>query len=303
MTTAGWTYGAEHELGDWDRTRPLPPGFGIDEDDVTVMNSDGTAADPRARITTRGGELNTPPTDTPLGQAGMLDLIRRYYPEATVNHRSNLHIHVRVPGLCDDLPALKRLARYVRDQCLDGMLKVIEPIPEPSRTTYPDPEEYEGARRRWRRRRISHHTVLPYARLHRQLQARTVEEFHRAEVPATRATGRPMWHAQPRAAINIRQLMETDTIEFRHFPGTLVPEEVHTAVSWCRDFLADGLGPQRGWRHVHNALGYAASPWPTFPPYVHWMEVRFRATVLDGSIPRAVAAANVQRILRGEFTP
>ena len=69
----GWTFGAEHELGDWDQRNGLPTGFKMDTRDITVMNSNGIAADPKGRSYSFGGEINTPPTDTIEGQGAALE--------------------------------------------------------------------------------------------------------------------------------------------------------------------------------------------------------------------------------------
>lgn len=300
MNTDTWTYGAEHELADWDRKVEMLEGFGVDTDDYTIVNSNGIAADPAGKLYRFGGEFNTPPTLGIVGQLVALREIKLRWPEVKVNYRSNLHCHIRVPGLRDDLAALKKLQRY-NQKWLRTALDLVEPIPEPTVREYPNPEEYEGARRRYRRRKVSHHTCLTDARYERQQTARTVEDFHRLEVPATKADGKPMWHAQPRCAVNVRQLLETDTIEFRHFPGTLEAYELRACMLWCRDYLDNALGDQLPLMQMWDQRGYLPTMFPTFPPYVHWMEVRYRATVLDGSLPRETVAANIKAIEEGRF--
>ena len=302
-----WTFGAEHEWGDWLRREGLPEGFSVDEDDYTVMNSDGTACDPRGRDNLYGGEINVPPVETPRQLATQMVWLQGWLVgppgPPTINHRSNLHVHIRVPGLSGDLPRLKQLASY-NTRYLREALELVEPIPRPTALEYPVPEELRGAMRRYKRRRVSHHTVLVPARLERQLAATTVREFHEAEVPRAKESGLPMWHAQPRAAVNVRQLLETDTIEFRHFPGTLNAKHLEACASWCMDYLLDALaqpvprGPAWLWNH-----GYCDDEFPTFPPYVHELEVRYRATCFDGSIPRALAAENVKKIQAGTWVP
>lgn len=294
----GWTWGAEHEFGDWPLGRQLPPGWGRDEWDVTIVNSNGIAADPSGKLYGFGGEFNAPPTDTPSGQGDLLAEVAERYPECDCNYRSNLHIHVRVPGLAEDLAALKRLAAFNVEH-LPRLLPKVEPIPEPLRIEFQGEEEYRGARRRWRRRRVSHHTVIGRNRLAGQLQASTPAEFHAREVPWSAKLGRPQWQCQPRQAVNLRQLLETDTIEFRHWPGTLSPHQVTLAARWCGDYLRCGL---EGGDPEHDLLPrYDLGEFPRFPIYCHWQEVRYRATCHDGSIPRAQIERNIAAILAGEF--
>ena len=40
---------------------------------------------------------------------------------------------------------------------------------------------------------------------------------------------------------------------------------------------------------------------PKFKPYDHSLEIRYRATVHDGSLPKQVIAENIKAILNGTF--
>lgn len=300
-----WTYGAEHELADWPLATELPPGYGRDKKDITVVNSNGVANDPTGRYYGHGGEINTPPTATIEGQVDCLREIKRLLPMATVNYRSNLHIHIRVPGLRDDLAALRQVQRYVHEH-LPRLLEVVEPLPRPTladrvaaplEARYSDEEWLEGALRRWRRRRVSHQTLLTPKRLARQLDAPDVGSFFEWEVPHSRS-GRPLWHCQPRLAVNVRQLLETDTVEFRHFPGTLDEDEFHNCVEWCARFMEAALGN----RDPQALLSWARDMvFPDWEPYYHWMEVRYRATVHDGTIDKTQIVENIRAIEEGRF--
>lgn len=295
-----FTYGAEHELGDWDTTRGLPPGFGMDRRDYTMVNSNGIAVDPKSKYYKYGGEINTPPTNETTGQLRFMQFIKGLHPEASTNHRSNLHIHIGVPGLKGDLVTLKRLANF--NQCwLPQLLDLVEPIPEPIILQYKTMEEYRGARRRFNRRKVSHHTVLPVRRCRLQQEATTVQEFFEAEVPRSKA-GKPLWHFQPRAAVNVRQLLETETIEFRHFPGTLNEFELNTCFEWCRAYLRMALnhGGKVNPVNIFNKV-FKGQPWPTFPPYIHWVEQRYRATTHDGSLKKLEIIKNIKLIEEGKF--
>lgn len=299
-----WTYGAEHELGDWDRSKSLPEGFSVDEKDVTVMNSNGIAADPKGKLYGFGGELCTPPTCTIQGQVDKLMVIRDYYPDATVNHRSNLHIHIRVPGLAQDLDALKRIAAWARwEGGLRSVINLIEPIPQPRLVDTDflgeyEREKYLGAVRRYKRRLVSHHTIVTAPRLEKQLDAFNLAEFFAAEAPADK-DGLPLWHLAPRHAVNLRHLREeTETIEFRHFPGTLNPLELQICLEWCRDYLRVCLGhhPERSPLSLYKG-SYHKDKFPSFPDYQHWREVRYRKTCHDGTLTKEEIAKNIEAIL------
>lgn len=297
-----WTYGAEHEFGDWDKRKGLPNGFIVDRKDVTVMNSNGIAADPKGKSYPYGGEINTPPTSTPEGQVEALKTIKKMHPDVAINHRSNLHIHIRVPGLKTNLNALKIIAHY-NFKNLKAILNLIEYIPRPTKKGYPITEQYKGypiteqytgAIRRYNRRKASHHTIVTQQRVEMQMQAKTVEAFFKAEVPCDK-NGRPLWYLGTRAAINLRQLRETDTIEFRHFPGTLDDEELLTCVEWCRDYLDAALNTGELAINIYEKL-YHWRVFPLFPTYIHWMEVCYRATCHDGKLKRAEIEKNIKAI-------
>ncbi len=289
------TWGAEHELSDIPVDVPLPEGWGRDPEH-TIVNSNGIAADPSHRMYKFGGELNTPPTDTALGQVEHLVWIKKTYPMARVNYRSNLHIHIRVSGLKDDLKALKKAQAFIHKHMRQA-IEILVPLPAPDQKQYPGLQEYKGALRRWRRRKVSHRSLLPPDRLKHQLEARTVEEFFNREPPTSKA-GKPLFHAQPRLCVSLRQLLQTDTVEFRHFPGTLDEGELYACCIWCERFLRyaltdGGIKPLLAWARGRK--------FPAFPPYIHWMEVCFRATVHDGTLPRSTIEDNIKAILEGTF--
>jgi len=308
MRLVGHTFGAEHELADIPRLKELPKGFKWDDRDITIVNSNGIANDPKGKLYAFGGEINTPPTETIVGQMTCLSGIKLWAPEAKVNYRSNLHCHIRVPGLKDDFEGLIRFARYNRFW-LWRMLDLVEPIPVPKYSDYIVEQEYHGAMRRYRRRKRSHHTLLTPERATNQIEeASSPQEFFELEVPKD-SKGRPMWHAQPRCAVNLRQMRETDTIEFRHFPGTLDERELGHSLLWCEIYtecaLSDWSFPEEcnPW-DVFRSRGSKRPEWhkfPVFEPYQHALEIRYRATLHDGTWTKKQIAHNINEIEEGRF--
>jgi hypothetical protein len=291
-----WSYGCEHELADIARRMQLPQGFGWDERDFTIVNSNGVANDPKGVLYEFGGEINTPPTSTVEGQVECLCQIKELFPKAVVNYRSNLHVHIRVPGLNKNLALLKQVQCYIH-QHMPNVFSIIELLPRPGIKDFLNPEELVGAVRRWRRRRVSHQTLLSEKRLNRQLEARSVDEFFNLEPPISK-TGKPLWHAQPRLCVSLRQLLQTNTVEFRHFPGTLDEGELYNCVEWCRQFLIAALKNAS----VEPLLIWARQQcWPPFPQYVHNTEIKYRATVHDGTLSKEQIKENIQAILEGRF--
>ncbi len=119
----------------------------------------------------------------------------------------------------------------------DVVYQLLEPIPFPEYREYPDPEHLKGAMKRYRRRLVSHQHSLPQNRLDEMMLAKTPQEFHDAHAAPSKDGTKRLWHIAPRAGMNMRSLWKHGTIEFRHFPGTLDPEEVHDCAMWCQEFV------------------------------------------------------------------
>lgn len=297
-----WTIGAEHEWADYDRTLPLPKGNENNHKDFTVVNSNGIANDPKDTLYKFGGEINTRPTNTIADQVEVMEdlkhIFRKIPPQ--INYRCNLHIHIRVPELRDDLESLRRVQAYIH-RYMPKLFPIVEPIPPvPDKFfgPYKSTEAYNGAQARYNRRVVSHHTLLPPQRIKDQLAAKTTKAFFEAEVPSDNKM--PLWHLQPRAAINLRQLIETDTIEFRHFPGTLSPSELKICLSWCKQFLIYALDNSE----IDSLWKWAKeSKFPEFAPYDHDLELKYKATAHDGSLKKYQIKENIRQILNGSFAP
>ena len=113
---ASFTYGVELEYGDSYRFNELPTGAKWNDKDNTCVSTTGIANDPLGLLYKYGGEINTKPTDTVKEQIEHIAAINAMLqPAPVVNYRSNLHIHVRVPGLKDDLDSCKKLLRYINE--------------------------------------------------------------------------------------------------------------------------------------------------------------------------------------------
>lgn len=317
------TFGCEHEFGCWNAKllSEKLPHFGRDHKDITCVSRSGIANDPKLKYYIYGGEINTPPTDTINGQAELLEEFLQQFPEASCNYRSNMHFHIHVPGLQDDLKSLKRFAKY-NQYWLPIILPKVEPIPRPLESLIVPPATAEdvlamlemptglnvmrGALRRFNRRRKSHHTLVTDNRVDSQLAARTPEEFFEAEVPRDKANGRPMWHLAARAAVNLRQLLQTSTCEVRHWPGTLEPHKVEMVGLWCKIYtqcaLTSGDDPSSV-DPLTEFLGAGGdlTQFPQFEPYNHALEVRYRATVHDGTLSKECIAENIKAIEDGSF--
>lgn len=285
-----WTCGVELEYGNVDRTiENLPGGAKWNDLDNTCVSSTGIANDPKGKLYKYGGEINTSPTSTADEQVEHIAHINKWLrdngPAPLVNYRSNLHIHIRVPGLKDDLEALKKLLRYV-DAYQQQAFDIVESIPVPDKLTIP-PEEYKWHLKRMKRRQTSHQHKLPEKRVAAMLAANTPEEFWHEHAHKDKK-GNPAWFQCPRAGINLRQLFEeTNTIEFRHFPGTTKASEMRQAINWCYDFLDLALNNDEV-PPISLVEKYPQSGFPQFGEYEFETEQVYQFTNFDKNSRKVV---------------
>ena len=270
------TYGAEFEFADIRRDSELPAGASWNKKDYSIVSSTGIANDPKGKLYNLGGEINTDPSVTIDEQVDVLYRIVQDRPEAKVNYRSNLHLHIAAPEFTEDLDIAKKVLRFV-DEWQEELYPLIEPIPKP------DPGD-KGAMKRYRRRKVSHQQKVPHDRVLRALEATTFEEFYAAHAPVSKE-GKPLWALTTRAGINLLQLKETGTIEFRHFPGTLVGTELLDCFSWIHQFLFCALDDG------NPVELFKSQPWtfPQFEPYNHNCEIGYQYTNFDKNTRKVVA--------------
>lgn len=269
---ARFTYGVELEYGNCLYGQQLPGGAKWNDQDNTCVSSTGIANDPRGVLYRYGGEINTAPTTTVSQQVDHIrDIKNALSPAPIVNYRSNLHVHVRVPGLKEDLPALQKLMSYIQAY-QEQTFNIVEnvPVPDPSLP----PNVYKWARKRQKRRFVSHQYKVPTERLEEIQRATTPLEFFHGHAPLTEK-GR-MWFYAPRAGINLRQLWEpSETIEFRHFPGTLDDDEMYSCILWCKLFVLEALGSRQPPSHILQAHAFK---FPKFEPYEYETEQVYQWT-------------------------
>lgn len=267
----GLTFGLELEWADVDRHAELPCGQ-WSTTDYTIVNSDGHANDPTGKRWRWGGEINTEPTDTMEGQLIQVQTLRDLL-HPTINYRCNLHVHIGFGEVTLELA--KSLLDYIVGW-QDSLYPLIEPIPAPRRADYPSNAAFEGARKRYARRKVSHQHRLPIVRVTEALRSDSLDAFYEAHAPM-QSNGLRGWHIAPRPGMNTRSLHKHGTLELRHFPGTADPAEVGEALRWAqtfgRCFLAD-TSPVAAFR--------AGQPWslPQFRQYDHALEEGYRATVM-----------------------
>lgn len=117
-------YGYEIEWGDIDRKMPIPKELGsweYCETDIVNLREPyrGLGSDPKGINPPVGGEINTTPTKTWQQQVDNImklhDLFVEHGTPPTAGCVNHGHLHIHVPGLTDDIDALKRLMLYIKE--------------------------------------------------------------------------------------------------------------------------------------------------------------------------------------------
>lgn len=277
------TFGAEYEFGDVDRSGVLPQGLSWNTKDYSIVSSTGIANDPKGVLYSKGAEINSAPTKSIHEQLEFFEGLLAANLGPKLNYRTNLHLHVRVPGLAQDVDALKRLLTYInRNQA--AIYNAIEPIPVPFPQDYESVEAFRGAQKRYKRRKVSHQYKVPEARVQEALSATTPKEFFDAH-SKLQANGKRAYGLTTRAGINLLQLQETDTVEFRHFTNTLDVRKLASCFVWVAKFIPAALDGAS----VEELLGEYDYNFPEFVPYVHDMEIGYQYTNFDKNSRKVVA--------------
>jgi len=274
-----YTYGVELEYADVYRFNKIPKGSFWNTKDFTLVNSSGIANDPLGKLWEFGGEINTKPTNSIKKQIEVISKINKMLkPKPFINYRSNLHIHIGIPNIKENIKALKKFLLYI-DKYQKKAFSLVEPIPKPIISDFKNKEEHSGALKRYRRRCVSHQQILPEKAVRNMLKAKTVKEFHENHVPLLKS-GQRGWFITPRSGINLRQLFETGTIEFRHFPGTLDLDEMYSCLLWCREFVYAGLVSKKTPLEIYKA-NKKRLIFPKFKRYIHNLEKLWHITNLN----------------------
>jgi hypothetical protein len=239
-----FTYGLELEFGLLDRTKTPILGckYSEQEMDVASRHPDGkiTCSNP-ADIHTAGGEVNTPPSNTIEEQVEMVKKILEWQPQVNVNHRLHLHTHVAFPGLCEDLPMMKKILKYIQDNADFVLNTVYVPTRHPKMNA--SAWSYQ----------ITDQSRMPDYKYKFCMDAETVEDFRNSH--AKIKNGNVAYQFMKRYAVNLYSIFKHGTIEFRHFFPTLNPDHVRAALEYSKKFVEEAIGdqtPVRDWFFLSN---------------------------------------------------
>lgn len=230
-----FTWGFELEVGDVDRRLTIPENLGeweFSETDIVNMHTPykGAAADPLGLEPHWGGEINVKPAKTINEILDKIEQILQFFKDngntPTSNCISHSHIHVRIPGLKDDINSLKKLIVYIKenqhiviDKCHNFRL---DPLMSSTKTakTY---LKWDGGR------------PMPNYMCDNIINLATdfdsFIKLHAAGKDGI-SMGRPF-----RYAINTYCMKHIDTVEFRMFRNTLKREELEACFKFVERFM------------------------------------------------------------------
>lgn len=272
-----WTWGHELELGDVVRSLTIPAAFGewnYAETDIVNQREPYRyqGADPLGIDPPVGGEVNVRPgrtIDEVVNRIGdILGFFKNAGCPATISSSiMEGHVHVRVPGLRDDIAALKRLTRYVIDNQITVVRRCVQYQEHPQMRFTKTARTYL----KWDMGR----TMPVWMGENIIKSARDFKEFIHLQRCGKDgvSVGRPF-----RYCINTYCLSHIDTIEFRCFRATLDSGLLKNCFLFVRDFMEAALtgGPSaeaiiRQKKYVfppflynhEEYLGWEKSKWPT----------------------------------------
>jgi hypothetical protein len=248
------SWGTEIEWGDIPRTVPIPESLGAWEyHEVDIVNQRppywGIAVDPLGCNPPMGGEINTMPTRTRRGQLQIVDKLKTYFrgfgAVPTVSCRSDLHIHVHIPGLKHDLNKLKKLLTYIAVNQNDFIKATYPFYFDPRMTeTFTAPHYLtDDCGRPTSTKKIEFLLRCPSLRNFWDLYT----EKQDPSIPS---------ESSRRDAINLTTLLVMDTIEFRCFRATTEINEFSDSYKICDKFITAAFGEQTSIKTIINTGEY-----------------------------------------------
>lgn len=239
-----FTWGFELEWGDVSRSLEIPNHLGeweYSETDIVNLREPykNIACDPLGKNPPVGGEINTRPTSSWKEQVDKIEELKQFFIdngcEPTASCTAHGHLHVRVPGLVDDIEALKRLTAYIsRNQAM-----VVDRC-----GMYEDSADMKGVKGAKTYMKLDGGRQMPnYMVVNILEKATDFESFIKMHAAGKDGVsmGRPF-----RYAINTYCLKHTGTIEFRCFRATTDTAKIAEQFRFVENFIDAALndGPE-----------------------------------------------------------
>lgn len=268
-----FTYGMEIEWGDVPRSFSIPDNLGsweYSERDIINLRQpyEYVCADPLGESPPVGGEINTKPTKTWQEQVDRYFELQKLFEDngtpPTVCTTCHTHIHCRVPGLRDDIDALKRLTKYIKDNQHTAIEHVYG---------FYETNEMKGAKGAKMYLKFDGGRPLPdYMSDNIINKATDFDSFIKMHAAGKDGVsmGRPF-----RFAINMYALKHIDTVEFRLFRGTLDRKQLESCFRFVQDFLDAALndGPSVSDLISENNYTFPPMIW-SLPQFIGWEKTK-----------------------------
>jgi hypothetical protein len=236
---ANYTWGMEIEWGDIPRSFNIPEHLGTweySERDIinTLPPYKNISADPLGLEPPVGGEINTKPTKTWQEQVDRYFELKQMFEDAghtpTVCCTNHTHLHCFIPGLKEDITALKKFIAYVKENqktAIDAAYMYYDVA---------EMKEVKGAKNylKWDGGRYMPDYMCDNI-INLATDFDSFIKLHAAGKDGV-SMGRPF-----RYGINTYSMKHIGTIEFRFYRGTLVREEIEACFKFTSDFIAAAL--------------------------------------------------------------
>ena len=251
----------EIEWGDVPRSFSIPEELGTweySERDIVNLKDPYkyVCADPLGESPPVGGEINTKPTKTWEEQVDRYFHLEKLFKDngtpPTVGATAHTHIHCRVPGLRNDITALKNLTKYIKENQATTIDRVYG---------FYEHNQMKGTKGAKMYLKFDGGRPMPdYMSDNIINKATDFDSFIKMHAAGKDGVsmGRPF-----RFAINMYALKHIDTIEFRLFRGTLDRTELESCFRFVRDFLDAALndGPTVNELIDHNKYKFPPMIW------------------------------------------
>lgn len=272
-----FTYGMEIEWGDVSRSFSIPENLGsweYSERDIVNLRAPYAyvCADPLGETPPVGGEINTKPTRTWQEQVDRYFELKSLFDEngtsPTVGVTAHTHIHCRVPGLKDDINALKKLTKYVKENQATAIEHVYG---------FFEHNQMKGAKGSKMYLKFDGGRPMPDYMSDNILKLATdfdsFIKMHAAGKDGV-SMGRPF-----RFAINMYALKHIDTVEFRLFRGTMDKTELESCFRFVEDFLDAALndGPSVAELISNNNYKFPPMQWD-LAQFIGWEKTKHPET-------------------------
>lgn len=272
--TDSFTYGYELELGDVDRSLQIPDELGsweYSETDIINMLPpyQYVACDPLGISPPMGGEINVKPGKSQDELLGRIEKILKFFKSAgntpTPSCVSHGHVHVYIPGLKDDVPALKRLVSYIKH----NQKVTIEHIH--AYKDLPGIADLPGAKAYLK---LDCGRLMPDYMCDNIINLTTSFEhfikLHAAGKDGV-SMGRPF-----RYAINTYCMKHTGTIEFRFFRNSIDMEEIGYELLFVELFMGAALNDGPNVETILNTAGWKFPPFIfDYPAVKGWLKTKY----------------------------